>query len=209
MPAAGLRLGGPRSRWGPLAMPKLRSDERTAPAEPSDRTGRAEPPEGPGRAAPSGRRRRWALILAVLLVGAGVGWVVAPRSTDTTGGTSAAPATFGEVVRTDIQARIDLPGGLAYVADRTVANRLAEPEGGATLTGVAAQGSVIRRGGRLFSVDERPVILLLGPTPAWRTLRVGVVGADVSQLEPNLEALGYGGFTLDDTFTSATDAGVR
>src|SRR6266542_6733853 len=139
MPAAGLRLGGPRSRWGPLAMPKLRSDERTAPAEPSEPTGSAEPPEGPRRAAPSGRRRRWALVLAVLLLGAGLGWVVAPRSTDTTGGTSATPATFGEIVRTDVQARSDLTGGLAYVADRTVANRLPGPEGGATLTGVAVQ----------------------------------------------------------------------
>src|SRR6266542_5203603 len=209
MPAAGVRLGGPRSRRGALAMPNPRGDERTDPPEPFDRTGSAEPSEGPGRAAPGGRRRRWALILAVLLVGAGVGWVVAPRSTDTPSGTSATPATFGEIVRTDVQARTDLTGGLAYVADRTVANRLAGPEGGATLTGVAVQGTVVRRGETLFSVDERPVVLLLGPTPAWRTLRAGVVGADVRQLERNLEALGYGGFSVDNTFTSATSAAVR
>jgi len=116
---------------------------------------------------------------------------------------------FGEVVRTDVQARTDLSGGLAYVADLTVANRLAGPEGGATLTGLATQGTVVRRGETLFSVDERPVVLLLGPIPAWRTLRAGVVGADVRQLERNLEALGYDGFTVDDTFTSATSAAVR
>jgi membrane fusion protein, multidrug efflux system len=190
-------------------MPKLRSDERAAPAEPSERTGPAGPPDGPGRAIARGRRRQWALILAILLVGAGVGWLVAPRSTDTTGPTGAAPATFGEVVRTDVQARTDLTGGLAYVADRNVANRLTGAEGGATLTGVAAQGSVIRRGGMLFSVDGRPVVLLLGPTPAWRTLRAGVVGADVRELGRNLRALGYRGFTVDDTFTSATGSAIR
>jgi len=148
-------------------------------------------------------------MLAILLVGAGSGWLVAPRSTNTTNGTGAATVTFGKVVRTDVHARTDLTGGLGYVADRTVANRLAGPEGRATLTGLAAQGTIVLRGERLFSVDQRPVVLLLGPTPAWRTLRVGVVGADVRQLERNLEALGYGGFTVDDTLTSATPAAVR
>ncbi len=189
-------------------MPRLSSDDLTSPVEASERTGHAELPEGPGRAAPR-RRRRWALVLAVLVVGAGGGWLLAPRSTDTTGGTGAARATFGEVVRTDVQARTDLPGGLAYVADRTVSNRLGGSEGGATLTGLAAQGTIIRRGERLFSVDGSPVVLLLGPTPAWRTLRAGVVGADVRQLERNLRALGYGAFTVDDTFTSETSAAVR
>jgi peptidoglycan hydrolase-like protein with peptidoglycan-binding domain len=61
----------------------------------------------------------------------------------------------------------------------------------------------------LFSVDERPVDLLMGPIPAWRTLRVGAVGADVRQLERNLDALGYGGFTVDDTFEPATSVAVR
>ncbi len=190
-------------------MSQLRSDERAAPAEPSQRTGPAEPREGPGRAVPRRRRWRWALILALLMVGAGGGWLLAPRSSNTAGPTGATPATFGKVVRTDVQERTDLPGGLAYVADRTVANRLAGAEGGATLTGLATQGAVVRRGGILFSVDERPVALLLGPIPAWRPLRAGVVGADIRQLERNLEALGYGGFTVDDTFTSATGAAVR
>jgi peptidoglycan hydrolase-like protein with peptidoglycan-binding domain len=189
-------------------MPKLRGDQRSHPAEPAERIGRAEPANGSGRA-PRRRRGRSALILVILLIGAGVGWLIAPRSPDTTGATGSAPTTFGKVVRTDVQARTDLPGGLAYVADRTVANRFPGPEGGATLTGVAAQGIVVRRGDRLFSVDERPVVLLLGRVPSWRTLRVGAVGADVGQLDRNLEALGYGGFTVRNTFTPATRAAVR
>jgi multidrug efflux system membrane fusion protein len=189
-------------------MPKLRGDQRSHPTEPAERTGRAEPANGSGRA-PRRRRGLWALLVVILLFGAGGGWLIAPRTPDTTGGTGIAPATFRKVVRTDVQSRTDLPGGLAFVSDRTVANRLAGPEGGATLTCVADQGSVVRRGGTLFSVDERPVVLLLGPTPAWRTLRAGVVGADVGQLERNLEALGYGGFTAHNAFTPATGAAVR
>jgi peptidoglycan hydrolase-like protein with peptidoglycan-binding domain len=148
-------------------------------------------------------------MLLSLLVGAGGGWLVAPRSTGTTDGTSAAPVTFGEVVRADLQATTDLTGRLAYVADRTVANRFFGPEGGATLTGLAAQGILVRRGETLFSIDGLPVVLLLGSMPAWRTLEVGVVGADARQLERSLEALGYSGFAVDDVFTSATRAAVR
>jgi peptidoglycan hydrolase-like protein with peptidoglycan-binding domain len=187
----------------------FRSDKRTRVVERPERLGPAGSPEGPGRADPRWRRRRWVLTLLILLVGAGGGWLIGSRSTGTTDGTSAAPVTFAEVVRTDVQARTDLTGGLTYVADRTIANRLAGPEGGATLTGVAAQGTVVRRGDILFSIDGSSVVLLLGSTPAWRTLEVGVVGADVKQLERNLEALGYGGFTVDDTFTSATRTAVQ
>src|SRR5262249_19044819 len=114
-----------------------------------------------------------------------------------------------KVLRTDVRQRTDLPGGLSYMADHSVVNRLAGLGGEATLTGLAAQGTVVRRGGRLFSVDERPGVLMLGPIPAWGALEVGVIGADVRQLERNLRALGYPGFSVDDIFTSATWAAVR
>lgn len=187
----------------------LRSDKRPRVVEPSDRLGQAGSPDGPGRPARPRRRRRWLLTLLILMVGAGGGWLLSPRSADTTDGTSAARATFGEVVRADLQATTDLTGRLAYVADRTVASRLGGPEGGATLTSVAAQGTIVRRGERLFSIDGSPVVLLLGSTPAWRTLEVGVAGTDVRQLERNLEALGYGGFTVDNRFTSESVTAVR
>src|SRR5262245_65694297 len=95
------------------------------------------------------------------------------------------------------------------MADHSLINRLAGLGREATLTGVAAQGTVVRRGGRLFSVDMRPVVLMLGPVPAWRPLELGVVGADVRELERNLKVLGYRGFTVNGIFTSATWAAVR
>jgi multidrug efflux system membrane fusion protein len=189
------------------------SDETTHPTGPSAPANGAELPDAPGRAGTRRRRTRWALMVALLMAGVGGGWFLTARSPNSTDGTGAAPPRFGEVVRTDVQERTDLSGSLAYVADRTVANRLAAnrlagPEGAATLTSLAQQGTVVRRGGRLFSVDERPVVLLRGAIPAWRTLQVGVVGVDVRELERNLRALGYRGFSVDDTFTSATVAAV-
>lgn len=70
-------------------------------------------------------------------------------------------------------------------------------------------GSIVDRGGTLFRVDDRPVVLLVGDLPVYRTLRVGVTGADVHQFEENLAALGESGFTVDDQYTDATATAVR
>ncbi len=53
------------------------------------------------------------------------------------------------------------------------------------------------------------MILLLGSVPAWRTLAPGVAGSDVRQLESNLRALGYEGFTVDHRYTSRTAEAVK
>jgi peptidoglycan hydrolase-like protein with peptidoglycan-binding domain len=51
---------------------------------------------------------------------------------------------------------------------------------------------------------------MYGTIPMYRTLRNGVdAGHDVRQLEKNLRAMGYTGFTVDDTFSSATAAAVE
>ena len=51
---------------------------------------------------------------------------------------------------------------------------------------------MIGQGQVLYRVDNaRPVVLLYGPVPAWRTLDEGLTGADVTQLNHDLVALGY------------------
>jgi peptidoglycan hydrolase-like protein with peptidoglycan-binding domain len=67
----------------------------------------------------------------------------------------------------------------------------------------------VRRGEALFKIDQRPVVSLYGSVPLYRALRVGVVGVDVKQLETNLSALGYKGFTVDNTFSSGTATAVK
>jgi peptidoglycan hydrolase-like protein with peptidoglycan-binding domain len=51
--------------------------------------------------------------------------------------------------------------------------------------------------------------LMYGTMPAYRTLGPGDDGADVEQLERNLDALGYTGFDVDEDFTEATADAVR
>lgn len=78
-----------------------------------------------------------------------------------------------------------------------------------TVTWLPAPGTVIGRGQAVYEVDDRPVPLLFGATPAYRSLAPGAVGGDVRQLEENLLALGYGGFTVDESYTAGTATAVR
>ena len=73
------------------------------------------------------------------------------------------------------------------------------PEVGATLGGAAVA----------LEVAGRPVIVLPGELPVYRTLRVGVSGPDVIQLKQALQSVGINpGNVGSNVFDSATSAGV-
>jgi multidrug efflux system membrane fusion protein len=78
-----------------------------------------------------------------------------------------------------------------------------------TVTALAAEGATVTRGKALYRIDDDPVVLLYGSLPAYRTLSSGDTGRDVKQFEKNLWALGYRGFTVDRTYSSATASAVR
>jgi peptidoglycan hydrolase-like protein with peptidoglycan-binding domain len=80
---------------------------------------------------------------------------------------------------------------------------------GGTLTWLPAEGATLTRGKTVYKVDDDPVVLLYGAIPLFRTLTADVAGADVEQFEKNLSALGYGGFTVDGEYTSATADAVE
>jgi peptidoglycan hydrolase-like protein with peptidoglycan-binding domain len=83
-------------------------------------------------------------------------------------------------------------------------------EAGALFTALPSTGRVIERGGTLYAVGGRPVFLLYGTVPAWRTLRIGVtLGPDVAALNANLRALGFGSARGGSSFTSGTATAVR
>lgn len=164
-------------------------------------------PQGPAAA-------RWRLmrrlrvviaVLAVLVAGGFAARAVSQR------GSAAEPATqtklppaTAEVTRTTLVEAKTVSGTLGY-GDPVPVGALSE----GTLTWIAAVGSTVRRGEPLFKIDQLPVVSLYGAVPMYRTLREGVVGDDVKQLEENLAGLGYRGFTVDNAFTAGTAAAVR
>jgi peptidoglycan hydrolase-like protein with peptidoglycan-binding domain len=117
---------------------------------------------------------------------------------------SALPPATAAIERTTLVETQDVDGTLGYGGARTVAGA-----GRGTLTWLAGPGSVVSRGRAVYRVDDRPVPLLYGGLPLYRTLAEGTKGSDVLQFERNLRALGYTGFTVDKTYDAATAAAVR
>jgi multidrug efflux system membrane fusion protein len=117
----------------------------------------------------------------------------------------AAPPATTTVTRRDLVATDSTTGTLGYGDTTSLANHRQ-----GTVTWVPAEGRVVQRGQALWRVDTLPTVLMYGTIPMYRTLSSGVDdGADVRQLERNLRALGYTGFTVDDRFTSATASAVE
>jgi peptidoglycan hydrolase-like protein with peptidoglycan-binding domain len=163
--------------------------------------------------APPGRRRRlrWvAGVLAVAVLG-GAGWWAGGHpglDTSTPPTTPAAPTATATVARQDLNGQTKVAGTLGYAGSNTVQS----PVSG-RITWLPTAGTVIRRGGTLLAVDNKPVQLFYGSLPPWRDLSVGVDdGPDVKQLEQNLVALGYDPdhqITVDNHYTWATKAAVK
>ncbi|MEV1329650.1 peptidoglycan-binding protein [Micromonospora costi] len=157
----------------------------------------------------SGRRVRFRAVAlsAAVLVAAAAGVVAAvgfggtDRGTAATGSTPPATATVTRQTLTDTQTA---DGELGYGSTRTASARLT-----GTITALPETGTVVKRGGRLYGVDNDPVVLLYGTLPAYRVLEPGAEGADVAQFERNLRALGHTGFTVDDEYTASTADAVR
>ena len=77
-------------------------------------------------------------------------------------------------------------------------------------TSIPSVGEVVRRGQSVFAIDGDPALLLYGSTAATRAFVAGMSpGADVAELNANLDALGYGHGLTGDAFTSATAAAIR
>ena len=63
-----------------------------------------------------------------------------------------------------------------------------------------------------LGAGQNSLIVMYGSTPVYRTMKVGLSGEDVRQLEENLAEFGHGdedGFTVDGVFDEATGEAVR
>ncbi|MES9541669.1 peptidoglycan-binding protein [Actinomadura sp. NPDC000600] len=115
-----------------------------------------------------------------------------------------APLATAVVSRGDLVDTEKVDGKLTYDGVRDVWTGAS-----GVVTWVPAEGATVGRGETLLSVAGKPVTLMYGGRPMYRTLRSGSSGKDVRQLEENLRALGYGGLTVDEEFTGATEAAVE
>jgi peptidoglycan hydrolase-like protein with peptidoglycan-binding domain len=114
------------------------------------------------------------------------------------------PAATTTITRQTLVKAVTLPGELGYGTPVPLTSTAP-----GTVTWLPEVGATVRRGRALLRVDEQPVVLLYGFLPMYRALTADLTGSDVRQFERNLAALGYDGFTVDDTFSSSTTAAVK
>ena len=133
--------------------------------------------------------RRSIVILAGVLAAAIVGSV----ATIAVWGGSSAPAapkpppvTTATVVRTTLTDSVLMAGTLGYAPTDPVVNRLT-----GTYTQLPSVGTLVSARQVLYRVDNLPVVLMTGGTPAWRPFAAGMTdGPDVAELQATLIGLG-------------------
>jgi peptidoglycan hydrolase-like protein with peptidoglycan-binding domain len=164
-----------------------------------------EPSPSPRR---SGKRRAvWAAAAALAVaVAAGGGWFIATTGGDgqQTGATNLPPAT-AKVIKEDLADSEQVDGTLGYGDEHLATSGLP-----GVITWQPTEGSTVTRGKPLYKIDNLPVVLMYGSLPPYRTLKTGVGdGADIEDLERNLDALGYDGITVDQAWSSSTTDAVK
>lgn len=143
--------------------------------------------------------------LAVLLVGAGVGWAGATVLTPATDVLDSTAFTFVEVVEGEVGSSINL---------NTVAEWTPVPIGNNQASGTVttvnlAAGDEVSQGTVLYTVNLRPVVVAQGSIPSFRSLSLWSEGADVTQLQKMLADLGFYEWAPDGEFDYATHWAVR
>jgi hypothetical protein len=123
-------------------------------------------------------------------------------------GGNGSATSLATIQRRTLSQTTQFNGTLGYAGSYTV---LGLARG--TVTWLPTTGHVVRQGQVLYRVDEAPVVLLYGATPAYRVLAEGATGTDVAQLNHDLVALRYlERAEVDsawDEFNWATEAGVE
>ena len=133
--------------------------------------------------------------------------VTSSPSSSPAASSSSAPAGSTSVERRNLVSTDTESGTLSYANPHTVFNRLS-----GTITWLPAVGQVIKPGQTLYDVNNAPVTLLDGTTPAYRDLSsADASGPDVLELNRDLRALGFdpsNQIALEDTWQTATTDAV-
>jgi hypothetical protein len=139
------------------------------------------------------RRKTWALAAATVATGVAVvgGVVVTSGAKQQALAAQQSPLNTVKVERRELSATVSEAGTLTYRARSDGSPYSVIDQARGTYTKLPAVGHVISQGQVLYRVNDSPVVLLHGSTPAYRTLSAGASGPDVAELNADLVALGY------------------
>ena len=139
------------------------------------------------------RGKRWVPAAAAVLIAlAAAGGVVAMSGAKPQALAAQQSAVNTALVeKRTLAAMISQDGTLTYRARADGSPYSVINQAGGTYTRLPAVGQVISQGHVLYRVNDSPVVLLYGSTPAYRTLSAGATGPDVAELNADLVALHY------------------
>lgn len=155
-------------------------------------------------------------VVATLLVGlgAGAGWV-ASRTVTSPAQTlaEAAPPAHSLLTETVTSGRVSQSVTFDVEIESNLSLEVIAPAPGDGAAPVITRlpvkrGARVRAGDLVAEVSGRPVILLPGALPAYRTLAPGLRGPDVKQLQHALSAAGYFRGSADGVYGPVTAAAV-
>jgi peptidoglycan hydrolase-like protein with peptidoglycan-binding domain len=149
----------------------------------------------------------------LIALGASGGVVVSSSATQPARAAQREHVSTARVQREDLSATISQDGTLTYRAEADGSPYTVINQARGAYTELPAIGRVVRQGQVLYRVNESPLVLLYGSTPAYRTLSAGMTGPDVAELNTDLVALGYANRAqlgpTPSTYGSATTIAVR
>jgi hypothetical protein len=128
----------------------------------------------------------------VLAAAAATGGVVAMSSAEQApAAAQEPPVNTATVEKGRLSATVSQYGTLTYRARSDGSPYSVINRARGTYTELPAAGDRVGCGDVLYRVDDKPVLLLCGSTPAYRSLSGGASGPDVAELNANLVHLGY------------------
>jgi hypothetical protein len=137
------------------------------------------------------KTRVLAVAVGLIALGVGGGALLMPGVKRAAAAAAQSPMHTAQVQERTLSATVSEDGTLTYRArpDGSPYSVINHAHG--TYTQLPMAGTVISQGRVLYRVNNRPVVLLHGSTPAYRTLSAGATGPDVAELNADLVALGY------------------
>jgi hypothetical protein len=138
-------------------------------------------------------RKRWVLAGAAVVVAVAATGVVVVTSSGNEAASAAhePPANTGTVAKGKLSDMVSQFGTLTYRGRSDGSPYVVINRARGTYTKLPDDGDKVDCGDVLYRVDDRPVVLLCGSTPAYRSLLRGDSGRDVAELNANLVRLGY------------------
>ncbi|MFF6808643.1 peptidoglycan-binding protein [Streptomyces sp. NPDC012403] len=165
------------------------------------------------------------VVAAVALVGAG-GWFAGSRmQSPADAAASHRPPEAGPVTvaveRRSLTASVVAQGSVEFASPQSVslAGPVGSPDSGSgeagagdsvaqRITKAPAAGAEVKEGDVLMQMSGRPVLVLRGTVPMYRTLGPGASGDDVEQLQRALARLGFDPGSADGTYGQSDAAAV-